>query len=818
MKAQRSLPLGASKPQFGICSDEKVVHPAHKLDDFRSTRLSLWGFNDVKPFFTANHVFHTTTGMRSINPHAARVENPWADIGRLQVGHVLLHTEDGKNYKPVPIVTINHEEAQCESVHGVHLRSGLRSYHANGYLVHLNYPEITIKSMSKLLLPLPQQKRLELLKQFKELQPLFARFGAETVVDALQKEVERPASQPNLLGRSKPPFPKRGAQHIRRSWSLKDDGIPQVSRKLPSVMVNQGVVSIDGKYVPQARVTTDRIFRSRPIGGGHWEHGYINLFSNLSSGAGAIAYAPKGVTPNISDPKSLRPFHARPQSQPLTSRIQQQQTKKALISSTLKAVASPAYEVMDEYTVSYDTAPWVTGNTVPTSPADYLTIYDTTVGDLDEFSARIPVLDQLRDKLVEQWQSENGTDLENVPELYECWDGLDEDSNPILYFQMLQPELIAQAANGYVEDQSKSYKNLKFSNLGLDFELPFIFDQMRLVMSWDAVELAGVIRAFDPTMVGQMGERTLASGEYIDPSLTAVRQQNAMTSLNSKSKTSTQDMLAAHLEPPEFLATMALGDSAIPTDNAQGAQELKTSIKMSPDDVHEATQRLLYRVVLFHMSDDDLTNFAGERRPVQGKAIDQVPQELGSNLSSELAHWLQSTYIPLWIAKRVISTDEKTQSQWRQQFTNAEKKRIDYFWNGKGKTCLSQCPKYKLLNQICATQALRTTYSRLAQYADDIVPDPLATILDPKAKKPILDPKTQKPIPNPTYNMAGGKRWATVLYNIVSAKPAFNTLCAQYKTNTATVSKWPLLGLCVADCHIKQYGDAQKLCNSMYTA
>lgn len=46
---------------------------------------------------------------------------------------------------------------------GIHLRDGLRSYHANGYRVRLNYPEITIKSLARTVLSLPGQAREKVL-------------------------------------------------------------------------------------------------------------------------------------------------------------------------------------------------------------------------------------------------------------------------------------------------------------------------------------------------------------------------------------------------------------------------------------------------------------------------------------------------------------------------------------------------------------------------------------------------------------------------------------------------------------------------------
>lgn len=72
-------------------------------------------------------------------------ENPWADVGRLAVGNILLRLNvKSKSYEQVVIESISSEtSAQVKTVYGLHLREGRRSYHANGYLVAVNYPEVS---------------------------------------------------------------------------------------------------------------------------------------------------------------------------------------------------------------------------------------------------------------------------------------------------------------------------------------------------------------------------------------------------------------------------------------------------------------------------------------------------------------------------------------------------------------------------------------------------------------------------------------------------------------------------------------------------
>ena len=72
------------------------------------------------------------------------MENPWADVGRLLPGHIVYRlAKDGDRYDQVPVIRINsHQMRDASEAYGVHLRDGHRSYHANGYLVMVNYPEV----------------------------------------------------------------------------------------------------------------------------------------------------------------------------------------------------------------------------------------------------------------------------------------------------------------------------------------------------------------------------------------------------------------------------------------------------------------------------------------------------------------------------------------------------------------------------------------------------------------------------------------------------------------------------------------------------
>ncbi|KAF7550311.1 hypothetical protein G7Z17_g5796 [Cylindrodendrum hubeiense] len=175
---------GATR-QWGVRSDEVVENPAPGI---------LYGFNNGPAFFTAGHPFHTTTGLRAIDPHLARQENPWLNVGELRVGHQLLRLNDDKtDYELETITSISRAQSNATSVYGVHLREGLRSYHANGYLVALNYPEITAAAIARQLQTISAQERVKIIQSLNEIKPLFQRFGAGTVIDRLTREANSSA-------------------------------------------------------------------------------------------------------------------------------------------------------------------------------------------------------------------------------------------------------------------------------------------------------------------------------------------------------------------------------------------------------------------------------------------------------------------------------------------------------------------------------------------------------------------------------------------------------------------------------------------------
>ena len=125
--------------------------------------MALYGFNGEQPFVTAGHVFFTTAGPRAIDPSIASMENPGVVVGQLGVGDALLKRDAEKGgYISVPIRSLSSALARGGWVYGLHFRQdahGGSRYHANGYLVAANYPQLTMKRFTDRLAALPPRQQ-----------------------------------------------------------------------------------------------------------------------------------------------------------------------------------------------------------------------------------------------------------------------------------------------------------------------------------------------------------------------------------------------------------------------------------------------------------------------------------------------------------------------------------------------------------------------------------------------------------------------------------------------------------------------------------
>lgn len=119
--------------RISITSDELIVNRTIKC---------LYGINEISPFMSLEHAVMTSTGWKSLDPQSSNAINPHYNVGLLKKGdHVI--TMDGE-IEVSEITVLNAAPGSTFTGYDLHFREGYHSYFANGLLVLLNYPEITL--------------------------------------------------------------------------------------------------------------------------------------------------------------------------------------------------------------------------------------------------------------------------------------------------------------------------------------------------------------------------------------------------------------------------------------------------------------------------------------------------------------------------------------------------------------------------------------------------------------------------------------------------------------------------------------------------
>ncbi|RYO86620.1 hypothetical protein DL764_008985 [Monosporascus ibericus] len=307
----------AATGRFGVASDEEVINVVRDS--------TLIGFNKEGVFATAGHVFHTTTGLRAIEPQHALAENPWLDVGKLEVGHMLYRlAEDRQSYELIPVESIQVEFVSSCVVYGVHMREGDRSYHANGYQVAVGYPEITIKSVAAALSKLPRAKRVEMLVGIKELLPIFVKLGLGGVTKLLDRELRLAK-----VGKIAPLRNHRGVKllDMRRTMHLTpvssriaDETLP-AGYRLPLLQIFEGALLLDDDVVQRVAYDArkEELTWSRCLKGSLvYEHGVLSFRCHGMSGKGAVWITKEANPAKMpEDKKTIVPFVASKATCPL---------------------------------------------------------------------------------------------------------------------------------------------------------------------------------------------------------------------------------------------------------------------------------------------------------------------------------------------------------------------------------------------------------------------------------------------------------------------------------------------------------------------
>ncbi|KAF4958438.1 hypothetical protein FGADI_2360 [Fusarium gaditjirri] len=735
--------------EWGLVSDERVVIPVDSP--------VIYGFNGEAPFFTAGHVFHTTTGLRALDAELAMKENPWAEVGRLSAGHILYRlAKDGRTYDKVPILDINWRQMpEVHEVYGVHLREGRRSYHANDYLVMVNYPEITLKRICSTLATFSPEDQVRLLQSLKELNPLFERFGIATVSEMVQREVD--AAKNHLTA---------------RMYNVTENKLAGLSHAslpgaLPVVILFDGVILVDGVVCEYGRVdnANSEVRWSRFISQDVVEHGILSIQDpRYHSGIGRICYSTDYDGDDLLDlpvfqyltygsecelemnPRSIgiserellfsaasfEPFEVDTDGpvevtdgEMTFKSIEMEEEKIATVdeikvsevrTETIIRTSAPPTDIRfevkpREYDVVYDEAALQKGQVQiqrqldfgPIQLATQRVISDGTPGILFTDIA-IPCLDNILDL----WNRKQSDEALKISRLYETATMM--HNGRVKATVTISPTTLENLKS--LEDRKDAEdpsKTLTFKDeLGEDAKLPLLFARLELIFSDDKSEIvSGTLWEYnqDPSREGAEGIRHLIMSRPGSASQRVpirLGQGQIVGEIPTGGPTGEQTMPQ---KEPIFQPPAGKSDLALQNLHAIFA-------KYNDDTVKSRSDEIFQNLMFYHMDQSHASLLSSKDKDAR-----QLPDHLGSNLPSNLSNWIKETFGPAYTCLQIAQSLQTR--EWRSKFTDDEKKKILYFWQGQGPKCLARCPENAMLNRLCLLEALKQLFPVLQKFIND---------------------------------------------------------------------------------------------------
>ncbi|GLA65152.1 hypothetical protein AtubIFM54640_006893 [Aspergillus tubingensis] len=529
-----------------ISYSEKLYTTFNKImpDKWCSAVRTAWARNDIgalmdwinkdgeTPFTTPAQVFYTTTGLRAVDPEAAKANNPLARLGKLRKGHVVfrLHGEPGNYaYEAVELQSIQVIHLSEQTIYSVLLWAGEQSHHANGYLVAIDDPTKSIESTARALRTLPTAKRLSLIASFHELGSTFREHDIQSIHERLSFElfgsyekiekgqITRSEIFPTLVSPSdqlkamkyNPRQLPNGVplDRVERKFSLRakgDRSLPS-TYKLPEVSVIDGCILVEGK--PQMRCKLNRHSRcfqwTRRVRENMFEHGVLSLYSHGLSGKGVVLLSTTDKPQNC--PKQdVQAFEALPTS--VAEDIELFQTKRQACGK--RNGDEGEYIPVINVSMQYDKGTWAPDEPID-KPKDPISGMDVQWGFLyppdgsQTTETRVPILDELRNRLNEKYNRE-------FERLYDSWEVILDDgrTRATVEFNLASVVPFISDAGMDVNTLNVNFK----SQLGIDITLPILFQSFYIDYDVDLRTVKGAIFDYNPLMRDTKGDMHFICG------------------------------------------------------------------------------------------------------------------------------------------------------------------------------------------------------------------------------------------------------------------------------------------------------------------
>lgn len=199
---------GTSKPIEAVAAGDAVISREGQVHT-RSPQDVCWqaephellfGINEYPPFFNASHPFMTTEGWKSMSPKASRRINPDIEVTQLKAGDILLQAEPGTplRYRQVKVHIITRmlaKDAPTRNIHSLHLTRVNPGYHAHGFLVAVNYPELREDHFVLAFKGITEAERVYLRSHFEALAPFLRRGLGNYVSEILRRALGAPGEE-----------------------------------------------------------------------------------------------------------------------------------------------------------------------------------------------------------------------------------------------------------------------------------------------------------------------------------------------------------------------------------------------------------------------------------------------------------------------------------------------------------------------------------------------------------------------------------------------------------------------------------------------
>ncbi|KAI1828148.1 hypothetical protein F4861DRAFT_245595 [Xylaria intraflava] len=653
-----------------------------------------------KPFIPSSQVFHTSTGLRAVDPKEAQHINPYQRIGKLAVGHVLFRLVGGE-YQAVTIKSISQtNETPIHHVYTIFLPGEHQTYHAHGYLVDMNTPSQAMMEIIDTLRKVPGSKRLGLLSHCQEMWPMFKKFESQSINQRLNWELFGTYKSPD----GKKPISKGSisfAEHVKvgrrfikpvgvpidrlaRGFSLKSRHLNRLPTgyRLPTLSMIDGYLLIDDQV--QLRSTYDhhvRCFRwTRELRQhGLFEHGTFEIHSEAVSGVGVIYLS--------ADPEA-NTAPSRDQVYPFEARARSLETLHAV-----KAGDDDTWSPFGQYELTLDQSVWPpdTERTEPETPVSGGTMEDGTMQSpygVSTYMVQFPLIDQLRDQINTKF-SQNLGSFYQISGKYT--DGLQSftvafDKAPLVPF-------VSDAGL----DIDKKFGVGFDSKLGIDVTLPSLFQQMTFTFDVNYQTFSGYFYEYDPTKRGYKGDRHLVIGKLADSSAIEQGRSKISSAYATISNPTAPAVMNQKLQPAPVTKSLHLLKDPTMSD-------LMRFSGYDERDLHNTSQLLIKNMMYYHMDSDQRENILREPIPIVGQ---DLPSSLADDLPENLKTFFKKKYAPAFICRYVARTQK-----YAPQFTNQEIKNLWYWWEGNGKNSLSQSEEYNDINRLSSRAAMQTLYEQ----------------------------------------------------------------------------------------------------------